>query len=102
MTMTLVFTKGFLSMAVIGLFAASSALADAELMNGQTTDGTVVEVSGDQRIVEIDASESSVCVVGSMVSGDQRRPDQHKTGLNGTPIDTEECAAHDYLMPMNR
>lgn len=102
MTMTLVFTKGFLSMAVIGLFAASSALADAELMNGQTTDGTVVEVSGDQRIVEMDASDSSVCVVDSMVSGDQRRPHWDMAGFDGIPMKTDECAAHDYIMPMNR
>lgn len=102
MTTRKVFAKGFLSMVGIVLFAASSVFANTDLMNGQTTDGTVVEVSGDQRIMEIDASESSVCVIGSMVAGDQRRPDQHKAGLNGTPIEAEECAAHDYMMPMNR
>lgn len=65
MTMTKVFTKGFLSMAAIGLYAASSVFADTHLMKGQGTDGTVMEVSGDQRMVKVDASESSVCVVGS-------------------------------------
>jgi len=97
------FIKAFLStMVAIGLFAASSVFADAELMNGRSTDGTVVEVSGDQRIVEVDASESSVCVVASMVSGDQRRPDRPKAGLDGTSMETDECSAHDYMMPMNR
>jgi excinuclease UvrABC helicase subunit UvrB len=100
------FIRAFLStMVAIGLFAASSAFADAELMNGQNTDrpdSTVIEVFGDQRIVEIDASDSSVCIVDSMVSGDQRRPDRHKAGLDGTSIETDECHAHDYMMPMNR
>lgn len=89
-----------------GLFAISGVLADTDLMNGHATGGTVTEVSGDQRIVEVDASESSVCVVGSMVSGDQRRPDQHMTGSHGSRIltstKTDECLAHDYMMPMNR
>lgn len=102
MTTTKVFTKGFLSLGVIGLCAASSSFADAELMNGQDKGGTVLEVSGDQRIVEIDASDSSVCVVDSMVVGDQRKPDRHKADLNESSIETEECAAHDYMMPMNR
>lgn len=106
MTMTKVFTKGFLSMAAIGLYAASSVFADTHLMKGQGTDGTVMEVSGDQRMVKVDASESSVCVVGSMVLGDQRRPDQHMTDSNGSRIltstETEECSAHGYMMPMNR
>lgn len=93
-------------MAAIGLFAASSVFADAEIMNGQDKGGTVMEVSGDQRIMEIDVSDSSVCIVDSMVSGDQRRPDQYMAGSYGsrtlTPIQTDECSAHDYIMPMNR
>jgi hypothetical protein len=86
----------------MGLFTASSVFADTDLMTGRGASGTVVEVSGDQRIVEIDAPDSSVCVVDSMVSGDQRRPDRHIPGFDGTPIETDECTEHDYTMPMNR
>ena len=103
MTMIRVLTKGLLSMAAaIGLFAISSAFADTDLMTGRGASGTVVEVSGDQRIVEMDASDSSVCVVDSMVSGDQRRPHWDMAGFDGIPMETDECAAHDYIMPMNR
>lgn len=96
------FSHGLLFMAGIGLFAAPSVVADTDLRSGRDANGTVVEVSGDQRIVEIDASDSSVCVVDSMVSGDQRRPDRHMAGFDGIPIETDECATHDYTMPMNR
>ncbi|MGC4098554.1 MAG: hypothetical protein QM706_15690 [Nitrospira sp.] len=96
------FSHGLVFIAGIGLCAASSVVAETDFMSGRDASGTVVEVSGDQRIVEIDAADSSVCVVDSMVSGDQRRPDRHMAGFDGIPTDADECATHDYTMPMNR
>ncbi len=104
MTMIRVLTKGLLSIAAaIGLFAASNAFADADLMTDQDKSGMVMEVSGDQRIMEIAETDSlSICVANSMVSGDQRRPDRHIGGFDGTSTEWDRCPAHDYMMPMNR
>lgn len=102
MSIRRMFSHGLLFIAGIGLFAASSVVAETDFMSGRDASGTVVEVSGDQRTVEIDASDSSVCVVDSMVSGDQRRPDRHMAGFDRISIEMDECATHDYSMPMNR
>ncbi|UVT14383.1 MAG: hypothetical protein H8K04_10995 [Nitrospira sp.] len=104
MTLITMKTKGLLSItAAIGLLAASSALANTDLMTGQVKNSVVMEVSGDQRIVEIEEADwSAACLAGSMVTGDQRSPDWLMAGLDGIPKEMDKCSAHDYMMPMNR
>jgi len=104
MTLITMSTKGLLSIAAaIGLFAVSSAYANGDLMTDQVKNGVVMEVSGDQRIVEIEEADlSSACLAGSMVTGDQRRPDWHMAGLDGISKEMDKCSAHDYMMPINR
>lgn len=105
---TSVFTKGFLSiMAATGLFGASTAFAINGQNMSQSEGGTIAEVAGDQRIVEIAAPHSlSGCIAESMVMGDQRSPDQQRGGSEGsrilTPVKADECTETEYTMPMNR
>jgi hypothetical protein len=103
-----VFTRGFLFLiATVALFAASNGFAIDDPIISRSEVETVAETSDDQRSLETAAPPSSSnCITDSMVSGDQRRPDQQTASSERsrilTPVKTDECTETGYSMPMNR